>query len=115
MKSYQAVPKVFIAYDREAYAGSENPALRITFDTNLRWRDTALDLRAGDYGALLMPEDTILMEIKIPGAAPLWLARLLSENRMFPTSFSKYGTYYKQIVLGRGPGGVFQKEVLSCA
>ena len=115
MKSYRAVPKVFIAYDREAYAGRENSALRITFDTNLRWRDTALDLRAGDYGTPLMPEDTILMEIKIPGAAPLWLARLLSENRMFPTSFSKYGTYYKDVVLGMGPKDVSKKEVLSCA
>ncbi|MBQ1620026.1 MAG: molecular chaperone, partial [Oscillospiraceae bacterium] len=83
--------------------------------TNLRWRDTALDLRAGDYGTPLMPEDTILMEIKIPGAAPLWLARLLSENRMFPTSFSKYGTYYKDVVLGMGPKDVSKKEVLSCA
>ena len=37
------------------------------------------------------------MEIKIPGAAPMWLAHLLSELRIFPTSFSKYGTCYKDI------------------
>lgn len=37
------------------------------------------------------------MEIKIPGAAPLWLSQALSENGIFPTSFSKYGESYKQI------------------
>ena len=45
---YHARPRVFIAYDRLAFAGTEDPALRITFDTGLRWRDTRLDLRLGD-------------------------------------------------------------------
>ena len=97
-------PRVFIAYDREAYAGAEgveNPELRITFDTGLRYREDSLDLRKGDGGHPLLPEDLILMEIKIPGAAPLWLAELLSENGIRMTTFSKYGTYYKDIVLGR--------------
>ena len=102
MSSYQPVPKVFIGYDREAWAGVENPDLRITFDTNLRWRTTDLDLRRGDSGAPILPPDQILMELKIPGAAPLWLARLLSENHIFSTSFSKYGTWYKQVILGQG-------------
>ena len=72
--------------------------LRITFDTNLRARNYDLDLRAGDYGELLLLEDSILMELKFEGGAPLWLAQLLSENGVFPTSFSKYGTYYKHLM-----------------
>ena len=48
---YQTVPKVFIGYDRLAFAGIDDPQLRITFDTNLRWRDTDVDLRLGDHGA----------------------------------------------------------------
>lgn len=103
MHSYHPGPKVFIAYDRTAFAGLEAPDLRITFDTNLRWRDTELDLRAGDYGALFLSPDHILMEIKIPGTAPVWLAHLLSETGVFPTSFSKYGTYYMQNILGLSP------------
>lgn len=98
-------PRVFIGYDREAYAGAkgvENPDLRITFDTNLRYRDDHLDLREGDGGSALLEDGTVLMEIKIPGTAPLWLARLLSENDIHMTSFSKYGTYYKTVVLGKG-------------
>ena len=97
-------PKVFIGYDREAYAGAEgieNPELRITFDTDLRYREDRLDLRKGDDGLQLLPDGLVLMEIKIPGAAPLWLARLLSENALHMTTFSKYGTYYKNVVLRR--------------
>ena len=36
------------------------------------------------------------MEVKIPGAMPLWMSRLLDENQAFPTSFSKYGAYYQR-------------------
>ncbi len=115
MKSYQPKPKVFIAYDRLAFAGLENSELRITFDTNLRWRDTELDLRAGDYGMPILSQDQILMEIKIPGSAPVWLARLLSENHVFPTSFSKYGTCYKQNILGHISTEKILREVGICA
>lgn len=115
MRFYRPEPKVFIGYDREAYAGIENSELRITFDTNLRWRDEEIDLRCGDHGILLLPEDVILMEIKIPGSAPLWLARLLSENNIFSTSFSKYGTYYKSCVLGKQSGAPYPKGVLISA
>ena len=115
MKSYRPAPKVFIGYDREAYAGNAQSELRITFDTNLRWRDTEVDLRCGDHGTFLLPEEAILMEIKIPGTAPLWLARLLSENKIFSTSFSKYGTYYKEVVMGGRSGAPYRKEVLQSA
>ena len=104
---YGAEPKVFIAYVRLAFAGTDDPELRITFDTNLRWRDTELDLTLGDGGELIIPADEVIMEIKIPRAAPLWLSRLLSEVGAFPSSFSKYGTCYKNEIL--------KKEVQCCA
>lgn len=93
---YHPVPQVFIAYDREALAGLEDRVLRVTFDSDLRWRDTALDLRSGDGGERITSRDQILMEIEIPGSAPVWLSRLLSENSVFPTSFSKYGVCYRE-------------------
>ena len=99
-KIYQVSPKVYIAYDRISFVGIREPELRITFDQNIRFRDYALDLKEGDFGARMLPEGTVLMEIKIPGAAPLWLARLLSVIGVGPTSFSKYGTYYKEYILG---------------
>ena len=115
MRSYHPNPKVFIAYDRTAFAGLDNPDLRLTFDTNLRWRDWDLDLRAGDRGEPLLDAGHILMEIKIPGTTPVWLAHLLSETGAFPTSFSKYGACYQQNILGRGRTGGAGKEVRACA
>ena len=114
LRLYQPERKVFIAYDREAYAAADGGELRITFDTALRARSNDVDLRLGDYGAPLLPDGLYLMEIKIPGTAPLWLARLLSDNRIFSTSFSKYGAYYKQFVLG-GKSAVVKKELLLSA
>ena len=55
------------------------------------------------------------MEIKIPGAAPVWLAQLLSRTGAFPTSFSKYGACYQQNLLGRPQPGSIREEVCACA
>ena len=114
LRFYQPMPKVFLAYDREAWAAADGGELRITFDTAIRVRSNDVDLRFGDHGIPMLEGDSILMEIKIPGASPLWLSRLLSENRIFPTSFSKYGMYYRQFVLGGKPA-VIRKEVLFSA
>jgi hypothetical protein len=93
---YQPDPKVFLAYDRRAFAGREDPELRVTFDWNIRWRTTDLSLYAGDAGQPVLDRDLIVMEVKLTDAAPLWLARLLSEHQIYPTTFSKYGRCYLQ-------------------
>ena len=41
----------------------------------------------------------ILMEIKINRAVPIWFTKILSEYDIYPVSFSKYGTEYKQYVM----------------
>lgn len=99
LKENKPCPKVLIACDRSSYRGREDKELRITFDENIRWRRDELSLTAGSHGELLMKDGGVLMEIKIPGAAPLWLARALSELEIFPVSFSKYGTCYTENIL----------------
>lgn len=113
MRLYRPEPKVCIAYDRDAYAAADGSELRITFDTALRARSNDLDLRFGDHGIPLLDDDLYLMEVKIPGAAPLWLARLLSENEIFPTSFSKYGAFFRQFVLGSKSAEIKTEVILS--
>lgn len=96
---YQGLaPSVFIAYDRIAMFGKDNPELRVTFDRNIRTRRKNPTFDFGTDGEQLLPEGKYLMEIKIPNAMPLWLARFLSENRIFSTSFSKYGKEYEYMV-----------------
>lgn len=106
MHENHPVPKVFIACDRLAYWAKENHELRITFDRNIRWRENDLHLTSGCFGEPLLEEGQVLMEIKIPGAAPLWLANMLSELEIFPQGYSKYGNCYKHGILEKYFNGV---------
>lgn len=106
LKSHALSPKVFIACDRFAYVAKDDENLRITFDKDLRWRETELDLTMGCHGKPVLKDGQVLMEIKIPGAAPIWLAHLLSELEIYPQSFSKYGSCYKNELLDKYINGV---------
>ncbi len=91
---YKLKPTLYIAYDRQSYMGADNPNLRITLDTNLRSRKEDLFLELGDAGKKYFKEEIYIMEIKTLGAMPLWLVQVLSELKIYPTSFSKYGSIY---------------------
>ncbi|MBQ8496448.1 MAG: polyphosphate polymerase domain-containing protein [Clostridia bacterium] len=88
------VPAVYLSYDREAFYSEENPALRLTFDTNIRYRTDHIRLEDGIYGKKILADHLHLLEIKSDGAMPLWLTKALDETKIFPTSFSKYATAY---------------------
>lgn len=96
--AYRPMPRVFIGYERDAFFCREDPLLRVTFDRHIRWRQDDLTLAGGDAGALVLPDDPVVMEVKIADAAPLWLARLFSELGVYPASFSKYGTCYQRYI-----------------
>lgn len=87
-------PSVFLAYDRQAFFSVDDPHLRITFDRNIRFRETDLSMTAHTDGRLILPEDEWLLEVKTSGALPLWLVRALSAAHIYKTRFSKYGTAY---------------------
>lgn len=91
IQSYQLVPKVFLAYEREPLQAILEEDIRITFDHNIRIRYHDLNLASGDYGNLLFEEERILMEIKIVDAYPLWLSDELSIQQIFPISFQNTG------------------------
>lgn len=98
-------PKVFLSYEREAFYGIDNHDFRMTFDRNILWRDYDLTLCNGIYGDPILNENTVLMEIKVAAAVPLWLVKFLSENKIYKTSFSKYGNAYKTILNEKIMGG----------
>ncbi|MGI5934703.1 MAG: VTC domain-containing protein, partial [Lawsonibacter sp.] len=70
----------------------------ITFDDAIRFRTEELSLDSDPWGTDLLSPDQVLMELKAPGAIPLWMVHLLTEMRLYKTSFSRYGTAY-QILL----------------
>lgn len=97
MERYTPVPKLYLAYDRSAYRSEEFPQLRVTFDSNIRGRWDELTLESDADTSLLDTgiTDYRLMEIKSDGAIPIKLTKLLSELKIYPTSFSKYGNIYR--------------------
>ena len=90
-------PAAALSYEREAYTVPAVPNLRLTFDTHVRYRTDDLNLMMGSAGKEILPEDTVILEIKTDGAMPLWLSRALDECVIRPASFSKYGTAYRDL------------------
>ena len=87
--------RMYLAYDRLAMVAKNDPGFRITFDTRIRSRQTEMGLECGSEGELLLPEGCRLMETKVLGATPMWFSEILSSLAIYPTSFSKYGNFYK--------------------
>lgn len=52
-------------------------------------------LRVRSYGTPT-PDGRVFVELKTPDACPLWLSRALSQAGARATSFSKYGTCYRE-------------------
>lgn len=93
---HNLIPRMLLSYDRAAFYAMNNPQFRITFDENILWRDQDITLTTGIGGTAVLPADTILMEVKTADAIPLWLVQLLSREKIYKTSFSKYGTAWLQ-------------------
>ncbi len=87
-------PKVFLSYEREAYYSLDGRDLRITFDDRICYRTQDLSLTCQPGGTAILDPELVLMEIKTGGGMPLWLTKVLTENRIFKTSYSKYGNAY---------------------
>ena len=89
-------PAVYLTYKRIALFANNDSSIRVTIDEDILARTTDLSLRSKRYGEKILPEGYYLMEIKVSGAFPLWLAHILTELNIYPTSFSKYGKFYEQ-------------------
>jgi SPX domain protein involved in polyphosphate accumulation len=95
------MPTLYLAYDRFAYFGAGSHDLRVSFDTNIRTRRESVRFEDGEDGEQLLKPGEWLMEIKVAQSIPIWLCRVLSENGIVPTGFSKYGAEYKNTLAGR--------------
>lgn len=99
-------PTVFLSYARQAWYCPDSPDLRITFDDSLLCRQTELHLAQEPFGTPLLPDGMTLMEVKTGGGMPLWLAAFLTKERLFKTSYSKYGTAYETMIFPTCKGAV---------
>lgn len=102
MKNNNLKPKLFLAYNRFSYYSKEDKEFRLTFDKNLRFRTLDLELNMGDCGKKYFKDDMYILEIKTLNSIPLWFVNVLSELKIYPQSFSKYGNIYKKFLFREG-------------
>lgn len=91
-------PKVFLSYEREAFFSLDGSDFRVTFDDNILWRQDNISLKEKVGGNSIIGNDEILMELKTSKGIPLWMTDILSKNKLYKTSFSKYGRAYMDIL-----------------
>ena len=106
---------VFLSYEREAYYDKTGGDFRVTFDDHILCRQTDVDLCSSVYGEPILPAGKILMELKCSGGIPLWMVEALSRERIYKTSFSKYGTAYTALIFPEIhlPNSTKYKEIIT--
>ena len=108
-------PTVFLSYEREAYYDKGGGDFRVTFDDNILCRQKDVNLCSTTYGTPILPEGKVLMELKCSGGIPLWMVEVLSRERIYKTSFSKYGTAYSTLIFPEIylPNSIKHKEIIT--
>ncbi len=100
-------PAVFLSYEREAFYSLDGSDFRVTFDDHILCRQDDLSLESEVGGVSILDDDKVLMEIKTSGGIPLWMTHLLTQERLYKTSFSKYGTAYQTLIFPKKKGELF--------
>ena len=84
-------PAILVIYDREAFIGTFDPSLRLTFDKNLRsviYPD--LNQLYNEDSAKPTMVNNFIFEVKFFGTLPAWLRSLITRFKMERRALSKY-------------------------
>lgn len=92
------IPTCLIMYVRTAFF-EPGGDLRLTIDSDPRYRTRDLTLTKPLTGQPLLEEGKSILEVKVQGSMPLWLSSILNEGGIYKSSFSKYGEAYRQELL----------------
>lgn len=106
MKTNSVYEKMYLSYKRCAFTSAEDKGVRITFDTDIRYRMYDLELRQHERGISVLEPDQTIMEIKMWGGMPPWLVKALGDNKIYPVTFSKCGACYTKHVIMQQKGDV---------
>ena len=91
LHTHQLTPQCITSYERTAFNGTEtDPGLRVTFDTNLRYRRNNLDLADKQTGPFMLPPNRCIMEIKVNDRIPYWLTEFAADANFQLIRISKY-------------------------
>jgi SPX domain protein involved in polyphosphate accumulation len=86
-----AKPRVLIRYSREAYIGSFDDGVRVTFDRFLRAkRQSQPGLFFGADGWRTVEAGKVVLELKFNNSCPAWISTIVRQASLRRISFSKY-------------------------
>jgi SPX domain protein involved in polyphosphate accumulation len=99
-------PASITSYFRRALVGTvHDPGLRITFDTDIRYRAVDLDLASRNPGGHMIHPERVVLEVKANERIPRWLADLVG---VFNAQIIRMSKYCQSIeVADRVPRSVF--------
>jgi SPX domain protein involved in polyphosphate accumulation len=88
---YNLRPASVVSYARQALVGTDyDIGLRVTFDNDLSYRASHLELHESESGLLLFPPGWTVVEIKVNERIPYWLTELVAAHNLNLVRVSKY-------------------------
>ena len=91
IKQNNLKPSCITSYMRNAYFGTDYDTwLRITFDTNIRYRKKNLDLADKEIGEFMISPDMVIMEVKANERVPYRLTEMIAHYNFRLIRVSKY-------------------------
>ncbi len=91
LKQYNLKPSCITSYFRNAYFGTDYDTwLRITFDSNIRYRKKNLDLADKEIGEFMISPDMVIMEVKANERVPYRLTEMIAHYNFRLIRVSKY-------------------------
>jgi hypothetical protein len=108
-------PMTLVRYRREAWVGVHDDYARVTFDREVQfqpWDSWTLDGDDSAWHSMDGADCTkqvpraVVLELKCPTEAPVWMQRLVQSLELFRQSFSKYCTSIERGFGRRHPLGL---------
>jgi len=91
VRAWNLRPVCRISYRRRAFGVAHHASgMRVTFDTDVRGRVTALGLAERGTDRRILPPEAVLMEVKTRAGTPDWWEALLRQIGVRARPFSKY-------------------------
>ena len=91
IKENNLKPSCITSYMRNAYFWTDYDSwLRITFDTNIRYRKNNLDLADKKLWEFMISPDKVIMEVKTNERVPYWLTEMIASYNFRLIRVSKY-------------------------
>lgn len=87
----QLKPTLIISYTREPFVSIDNLNVRITFDSDVRYRSGDYSLTRQSMDKHVLSPHHIIMEIKYTDYFPQWIVQLIQKYNCDARTFSKYG------------------------